>query len=327
MNRRNALAALLAALAMPAVARSQTATPPRLGYLSLQSITERPSRERQAFLDGLREYGRVPGESIEIVYRSAENEPDFLQPMCEELLRAKVDVLATPGALSTLVALKVTHTVPIVFLAVGDPVGFGAVESLARPGRNATGTTFISSELASKRIEYLRLAVPGVKRIAFLWDRKNRNGQIETEAAQTAAARLGIASEALSFETQAELNATLERIERGKHDAIYVSFTAGVVAANRTTIAEFGLRQGVPVISGWSFMTEAGGLLSYAPDVPTMFRRSAFYVDRILKGANPAELPVERATKIELVLNVGTAQRLGLTLPPDLLLLADRTIE
>jgi len=327
MNRRHAVAALIAALAAPAVTRAQSSALPRLGYLSLQSITERPSRERQAFLDGLREYGRVPGESIEIVYRSAENEPEFLRPMCEELLGAKVDVLATPGALSTLVALKATHTVPIVFLAVGDPVGFGAVDSLARPGRNATGTTFISSELASKRIEYLQLAVPGVKRIAFLWDRKNRNAQIETEAAQAAAVRLGIASEAMPIESQAELNATLARIARSKHDAIYVSFTAGLVANNRTAIAEFGLRHRLPVISGWAFMTEAGGLFSYAPDVPTMFRRSAFYVDRILKGANPAELPVERATKIELMLNLGTARRLGLTLPPELLLLADRTIQ
>jgi ABC-type uncharacterized transport system substrate-binding protein len=327
MNRRNALAALLMTLAAPGVARGRSAALPKLGYLSLQSITEHPSRERQAFLDGLREYGRVPGTSIEIVYRSAENEPDFLQPMCQELLRAEVDVLATPGALTTLVALKLTRTVPIVFLALGDPVGFGAVESLARPGRNATGTTFISSELASKRVDYLKLAVPGVKRIAFLWDRKNRNGQIESEAAQAAAARLGLATESMPIDTQADLNAIFGRFGRSRNDAIYVSFTAGVVANNRTAIAEFGLRHRLPVISGWSFMTEAGGLLSYAPDVPTMFRRSAFYVDRILKGANPAELPVERATKIELTLNLGTARRLGLTLPPELLLLADRTIE
>ncbi|MDX1374337.1 MAG: ABC transporter substrate-binding protein, partial [Burkholderiales bacterium] len=215
----------------------------------------------------------------------------------------------------------------IVFLALGDPVGIGLVESLARPGRNATGTTFISSSLAPKRIEFLKLAVPGARRVAFLWERTNRNAQIEAETAQAAAASLGIEPQSMPIESQSDVNAMLERIEGGSFDAIYVAFAAGVVSSNRSAIAELGLRRRLPVISGWDFMTEAGGLLSYAPDVPAMFRRSAFYIDRILKGADPAELPIEQATKIELVINTGTARALGLTLPAELRLRADRVIE
>jgi putative tryptophan/tyrosine transport system substrate-binding protein len=300
---------------------------PRIGYLSLSSITERPSRERQAFLDGLADFGLIPGKSIEIVYRSAENELAFVQPMCEELLREKVDILVTPGAITTLAALRATRTVPIVFLAMGDPVGIGAAESLARPGRNATGTTFISSELAPKRIEFLKLAVPTARRVAFLWAQRNRNAQIEVDEAIAAARQLGIAAESMPVDSQAVLNSTLEQIAHRRYDALYVTFTAGVISDNRTAIAEFGLRHRLPVISGWGFMTEAGGLLSYAPDVLMMFRRSAYYVERILKGATPADLPIERATTIELTINLVTARALGLSLPRSLILRADRVIE
>jgi putative tryptophan/tyrosine transport system substrate-binding protein len=327
MNRRESLAALFALGLSSGSLRAARDGVPRIGYLSLHSIAERPSRERQAFLDGLRDFGLVPRESVEIVYRSAENEPIFMQPMCEELLRENVDVLATPGAIATLAALRATSTVPIVFLAMGDPVGIGVSDSLARPTRNATGTTFIASELAGKRIELLKLAVPTAKRVVFLSDRRNRNAQIEADSARAAAENVGIIPEAISVATQAELNSVLVQIAARPHDAMYVSFTAGVIADNRTAIVEFGLRHGIPVISGWGFMTEAGGLFSYAPDVPAMFRRSAYYVYRILNGANPADLPIERATSVTLLVNLSTARRLGLTLPTALLLRADRLIE
>jgi putative ABC transport system substrate-binding protein len=327
MNRRDVLAALLAALALPNVARAQGARIPRIGYLVLESIREVPSRERLAFLEGLREFGRVAGKSLDIVYRSAENEPDFLRPMCEELLREKVDVLATVGALPTLACLETTRTVPIVFLAAGDPIGIGAAETLARPGRNATGVSYILSELAGKRIEFLRLAVPAARRVAFIWDQTNREAQIEAEVAQAAAERIGIRADAIPVDSQTALTQGLERIAGRPPDAIYVSFAAGVIARNRTTIAEFGLRHRLAVISGWTFMTEAGGLLSYSPDIQAMFRRSAYYVDRVLRGAKAGELPIEQATKIELVVNRATARKLGITLPPDIMLHADRVIE
>ncbi len=300
---------------------------PRIGYLALESIRDTPSRERQAFLDGLGDFGLVVGKSVEIVYRSAENEADFLPAMCEELLREKVDVLATVGEQPTLACLKTTRTAPIVFLAAGDPIGFGASESLARPTRNATGVTYILRELAGKRIEFLRLAVPAAERVAFLWDRGKPESQIEVRVAQAAAGRLGIQAIPMPIETQADLNARFRQIADERQDAIYVSFAAGVIARNRTAIVETALRHRLPVISGWRFMTEAGGLLSYSPDIQSMFRRSAYYVNRILEGAQPRELPIEQATTIELMINLRTARRLGLTMPSDLLLRADRVIE
>ncbi len=300
---------------------------PRIGYLALESIRDTPSRERQAFLDGLGDFGLVVGKSVEIVYRSAENEADFLPAMCEELLREKVDVLATVGEQPTLACLKTTRTAPIVFLAAGDPIGFGASESLARPTRNATGVTYILRELAGKRIEFLRLAVPAAERVAFLWDRGKPESQIEARVAQAAAGRLGIQAIPMPIETQADLNARFRQIADERQDAIYVSFAAGVIARNRTAIVETALRHRLPVISGWRFMTEAGGLLSYSPDIQSMFRRSAYYVNRILEGAQPRELPIEQATTIELMINLRTARRLGLTMPSDLLLRADRVIE
>ena len=327
MNRRESLAALFALGLSSGSLRAARDGVPRIGYLSFHSIAEHPSRERQAFLDGLRDFGLIPSQSVEMVYGSAENEPIFMRPMCEELLRKKVDVLATVGAIATLAALRTTRTVPIVFLAMGDPVGIGVSDSLARPTRNATGTTFIANELAGKRIELLKLAVPTVKRVAFLWDPRNRNAQIETDSARAAAEKVGIIPEAIPVATQAELNSVFVRIAARPHDALYASFATGVIADNRTSIVEFGLRHRIPVISGWGFMTEAGGLFSYAPDVLAMFRRSAYYVYRILNGANPADLPIERATSVKLLVNLGTARRLGLTLPPGLLLRADRLIE
>lgn len=326
MNRRQSFAALLGLSALPLRLRA-AGRMPRIGYLSLGPITEIPSREREALLDGLRALGWIPGESIELVYRSAEGEPAFLSAMCEELLREKVDVLATPGTVATLAAIGAAHGLPIVFLALGDPVAVGATDSVARPSRNATGTSFLSSELAGKRIELLRLAVPAAKHAAILWERGNRNAQIESENAQAAARSLGLSTRPVQVESQAEMNAAFERLGAKPPDALYVCFTGGLVSNNRTAIAEFGLRHRIAVISGRDFITEAGGLLSYAPDIPVMFRRSAYYFDRILKGAKPIDLPIEQATKIELIVNLRTARALGLKLPPDLLLRADRVIE
>ena len=327
MKRREALAALLALAAMPTGLGAASNRLPRIGYLVLESMREVPSRERLAFLEGLRDFGLIEGETLEIVYRSAENEADFLRPMCEELLADKIDVLATVGALPTLACLETTRSVPIVFLAAGDPIGIGAAETLARPGRNATGVSYILSDLAGKRVEFLRLVAPNARRVGFIWDRTHRESQIETETAQASAARLGIRVDSVPVDSQPALRAALERIARDRPDALYVSFVAGVIARNRTAIAEFGIRHRLPVISGWSYITEAGGLLSYAPDIQAMFRRSAYYVDRILKGTMAGELPIEQATKIELVVNLGTARKLGITLPPEIVLHADRVIE
>jgi len=326
MNFRVALIALLVAFsAMPPAVLAQQR--PTIGYLVFGSIRDQPSSERKAFLDGLAERGWIPGKTIDIVYRAAEYEEAFLRPICEELLRQEIDVLTTVGELSTLACLQVTRTVPVVCLACGDPVGAGVAESLRRPDRNATGLSLTHSELAPKRIEFLRLAVPAANRIAFLWDRRNRSSTMEAENAQAAARGVGMQTVAMPVESQAELNRRLKQIANDPPDALHVGFAPGVILQNRTAIARLGLAHRVAVISAWASMTDAGGLLSYAPDTVALFYRGAYYVDRILKGTQPAELPIEQASKIDLVINLDTARRLGITLPPDLLLRADRVVE
>lgn len=293
----------------------------------LSPLTDTPSRERQAFLDGLRELGYVPGATVEIVYRSAENEPDFMDGMARDLLNQKVDVIVVSGAMATLAAKKATRTVPIVMLALGDPIGVGAVQSLGRPEANVTGVSFISSDLAAKRVQLAKEVVPKAKKIAVLWDPRNANAGREAKTTIAAARALGMAPEPLPLSSDAALRAALQSLAKRKPDALYVAFEGGLVTSSRTQIADFGLKNQVPVISGWSFMTDAGGLLSYAPDIPAMFRRGAYYVHRVLQGAKPQQLPIEQPTKIELVVNQNTAREIGVSLPRSILLRADRVVE
>lgn len=325
MNRRAALLAFLALASTSTPLHAQRV--PRIGYLLQSPVTEPPSRERQAFLDGLRELGYVPGKTVEIVYRSAEDQPEFMDDMARDLLSQKVDVVVVSGVIGTLAAKKATHTIPIVMLALGDPVGVGAVHSLGRPEANVTGVSFISSDLAAKRAQLVKEVVPKSKNIAILWDPGNANARNEAAATIAAARLLGMAPQPLALSSDAALRDMLHDLAARKPDVLYVAFEGGLVARNRTLIAEFGVKNRVPVISGWSFMTEAGGLISYAADIPAMFRRGAYYVHRILQGVNPGQLPVEQPTKIELVLNQKTAREIGVRFPQSMLLRADRVIE
>jgi len=326
MNRRLAHLALLVALAslsLPAAAQRA----PRVGYLVLESIREQPSLERKAFLDALAESGWVAGKTFEIVYRSAENEPEFLPDLCEELVREKVDVLATVGVQPTLACLKTTRTVPIAFLSVGDPISIRATQSLGRPGLNATGVSSNMAELAPKRVELMHRAVPAARRVAFLWDQRNVVSKMEAENAQAAARKLGIEAIPMPVGSQADLQRRFAQLADDPADALYVCFGPGVIPQNRTAIAQFALGHGLALISAWAFMTDAGGLLSYSPNMPAVFRRAAYFVDRILKGTPPQDLPIEQMRTIDLVINLDTARRLGLELPPELLLRANRVIE
>ena len=246
--------------------------------------------------------------------------------MLDELLAEKVDVVVTAGALAALVA-KRTRDVPVVMMAAGDPQGIGLVRSLSRPEANVTGVTFISSELAPKRIQLLRDILPGAKRMAVVWDVRNPNAVAETDATFEAAKRVGMRTDAYGVASDAELNRVLAKIAADRPDALYVAVEAGLISSNRTHLAQFALTHRLALVSGWSFLTEAGGLLSYAPDIPTMFRRSASYVARILKGAKPADLPVEQATTVELVVNLKTAKAIGVNIPHAFLVRADRVIE
>jgi len=326
MTRRAACVALLFVLG--GVCASASAEAPRkIGYLSLEPIREIPTQERKAFVEALAGYGWVAGKSLEIIYRSAENETEFLRPICEDLLREKVDVLATIGERATLACLEATRTVPVVFLAFGDPLRAGASETLARPARNATGVSLIQAELAAKRIEFLRLALPSARRVAILWDSRNRVAGFSAQKAEQAARSAGMQTLPMPLESQPSLNRRLQEIADTRPEALYVVLSPGVIAQNRSAIVESALAHRVAVISAWGFMTDAGGLLSYAPDLPAVFRRAAYHVDRILRGTRPSELPIEQPSKLELVINLETARRLGLTISPELLLRADRVIE
>lgn len=300
---------------------------PKIGYLVLSPVSEPPSRERQAFLEGLRALGYVPGENIEIVYASAQGEAEFLGDVCQDLIERKVDVIVVSGGIAVLAAKKSTRTVPIVMQAVGDPVGIGVVRSLAHPEGNMTGVSFLSSELAGKRMQLIREVAPAARRVAVLWDTRNANARAESQAGIAAAKRLELIADAAPVSVDAALPGVLEKVFASRAQALYVTFEGGLVARNRTYIAQAALKRRLPTVSGWSFFTEAGGLVSYAPNIPEMFRRSASYVDRILNGARPSELPVEQPTTVELVLNARTARALGLKVPQSVLLRADRVIE
>ncbi len=300
---------------------------PRIGYLLLSPQREPPSQERQAFLDGLRDYGYAPGRNIDLVYRSAEGSVEFLDATCKDLLAQDPDLIVTSGAEATVAIRNASNAIPVVFLALGDPVGVGVVKTLARPGGNVTGVSFISADLAAKRVQLIREVAPAVRRIAVLWDEGNRNAAIEAQAAMAVARKLGMSAEPAPLRSEHGIEAALRRVEAQKPEALYVAFGQGAVAEGRTAIAEFGVRKRIPVVSGWSFMTEAGGLLSYAPDIPSMFRRGAYYVNRILRGARPADLPVEQATVIEMVVNARTAKSIGIALQASVLLRANRVID
>lgn len=325
MDRRRFLAAAaLFAIHGNTAAQSRM---PKIGYLVLVPMSEPPSRERQAFLEGLRAHGYVPGKSIEIVYASAQNAAEFLDDVCQDLLAQKVDVIATSGALASLSAKKCTRSIPVVIQALGDPVGIGVVQSLARPEGNITGVSFLSTDLAPKRIEILRELLPRVKRVAVGWDERNPNARAEARAVIEAIKAVGLASERFALQSDADVRRLLGQLKTLKADALYVAFEAGLVGANRTAIAEAAREARIPLVSGWSFLTEAGGLVSYAPDIPAMFRRSASYVHRILKGAKPSELPIELPRNVELVVNLKTARALGIAIPQAFLVRADRVIE
>lgn len=314
-------------LASPLCVLAQRGRVPRIGYLLLVPLVDPPSRERQAFLDGMREFGYLPGTSVEIIYGSAEGEADFISDACRDLLRQKVELIVASGPTAVLAAKKATATVPIVMQAVGDPIGVGAVRSLARPEANVTGVSFISGELAGKRVQLIRDVAPAAKRLAVLWDARNPNARAESSATVEAAVRLGFRPQEVALSSDGDVPRALNRLQTDIPDALYVTFEEGVVVNNRSVIADFGVRHRVPVVSGWSSLTEAGGLISYAPDIAAIFRRSAYYVHRILKGAKPGELPVELASTVELVINLRTARALGVTIPQVLRLRADRVIE
>jgi len=314
-------------LAIPLVAEAQPkAGVPRIGYLGNSS----PSLESDlvdAFRQGLGEFGYTEGQNITIEYRWAEGKYDRFPDLVADLVRLKVDVIVTAGTPGALAAKQATKTIPIVMAVAGDAVGAGLVASLARPGGNVTGSTTIVQELEGKRLELLREVVPRLSRVAVLWNPANPVSPIILKQTQLAAPALGLRLEPIvGVSGVRELEGAFATISRARPDAL-ILLADRFLLAERTRIVEFAAKRRLPTMYPYREMVKAGGLMSYSPSYPDMFRRAATYVDKILKGAKPGDLPVQQPTKYELVINLKTAKALGLTIPQSLLQRADEVIQ
>jgi putative ABC transport system substrate-binding protein len=295
---------------------------PLVGVLRPTSPTD-PLTE--AFRQGLHDLGYVEGHNIRLEYRFAEGQYERLPELAAELVRLPVDVLVTdgPGAVA---AKHATDLIPIVFAVSSHPVEEGLVASLAQPGGNITGLSIMAPEFAGKRLELLREIVPGIPRTAILWNSDRRGHAIQIKEFQAVAARGGIHLEVLEVPHPQEFDrAFLTMVEKGVGAAIMLD--DAMFYNERTRIATLAAQSQLPTMYGHRGYVEAGGLLSYGPNFTERFRRAATYVDKILKGAKPADLPVEQPTTFALVINLKTAKVLGLTMPPALLLLADEVIQ
>jgi putative tryptophan/tyrosine transport system substrate-binding protein len=314
---------MLGILAAPLVTAAQPAAKiPRIGIL--MSATPAASQHfLEAFRHGLREQGWVEGQNIFLEPRWAEGKPERFPDLVAELIQLKVALLFTPNTSATYAAQAATRTIPIVAI-VGDPVGAGFVASLARPGGNITGLT-PTAEISQKWLELLREAVPTASRVAVLWHPGIQVGAVIWRELQGAATALGMTLHSLEASSTAELEQVLAGMTRERADALIVVPTP-LTMTHRKQIVEVAVQQQLPGIYGWREFVEAGGLMSYAPNLADLYRRAATYVDKILKNTKPADLPVERAMKFELIINLKTAKALGLTIPPTLLFQADEVI-
>jgi ABC-type uncharacterized transport system substrate-binding protein len=323
MRRRDFITLLGGAAAWPLMARAQQPTKlPIIGFLG--AIT--PSADGRlfaAFVQRLRELGWIEGRNVEIEVRWAEGRSERFAEIAAELVRLRVDVIITHTTPPVLAAKQVTTTIPIVFATAGDPVGTGLVSSLARPGGNVTGLSSQHTDSVGKRLELLREVVPGLRRLALLANIGSPYSVLELSEVEAAALTLGLEAAAFRIRRDEEITAVLETL---KADALYV-VPDPLINRNRIRINALALGARLPTMHGFREFAEAGGLMSYGPNWPDMFRRAADYVDKILRGMKPGDLPVQQPTKFDLVINLKTATALGLEIPPMLLARADEVIE
>jgi putative ABC transport system substrate-binding protein len=326
MRRREFITLLGGAAVWPPAARAQQAAMPVIGFLGSQSADPFAHRLR-AFRHGLKETGYVESQNVVVEYRWAEGQYDRLPVLADELGRRQVAVIVAPGESAMLAAKAATTKIPIVFAVAEDPVRHGYVASLARPGGNLTGINFISAELVAKRLELLRELVPGASRVAVLVNPSNVSSGERTEKAVEAAARaLGLQIQIFKASTNRDIDAAFAALVRGRADALFVA-PDGFLNSRRVQLATMAARHAVPMTSAQREIAEAGGLMSYGPNIADTWRELGVYAGRILKGAKPADLPVLQSTKFEFVINLQTARALGLEVPPQLLARADDVIE
>jgi putative ABC transport system substrate-binding protein len=315
-------------LAPFAVEAQQTEKVPRIGYLVVNLAVS--PHQHEAFRQGLRDLGYVEGRNVVIEYRSAEGKFERLPALAAELVALKVDVIVTAaGTFVALAAKQATKSLPIVFIGAGDPVTDGLVPSFAKPGSNVTGLSTLGPELIGKRLEQLKQAVPGVSHVAFLWQPGASGERTEKDmlkGAEVAARALGVRLQFVEARGPADFDRAFSDMTRARADALTV-LTTPVFGTERRRLVDLAAKNRLPTVFPFREYVDAGGLMSYGPSLADMFRRAATYVDKILKGAKPGDLPVEQPTKFEFVVNLKTAKALGLTIPQSVLARADQVIE
>ena len=325
MDRRTFIASMVGAvLSAPLAAAAQAGKVYRVGFL-WDSPTMFPDAI-EAFHRGLRDLGWVEGQNIVVEYRWGEGRHDRLHDLAEELVRLKVDVIVAGGSFYTEAAKRATSTIPIIFVSHADPIGSGHVASLARPGANITGVALMMTETNAKSLELLKEAVPGLSRVAVIWDPATPSHGPGLKAVEVAGRALGFRLQPVAVRSATEFDSAFSAIVRERAGGLLVLSTP-IFIAEAKRLAELAITHKLPSMFGPRHHVEAGGLMSYSPDRAEVFRRGAIYVDKVLKGAKPTDLPVEQPTKFELVINLKTANALGLTIPQSFLLRADQVIQ
>ncbi len=326
--RRKILFVVLATILLATVSFAEAQQPkkvPRIGYLGSNFPTTNPARI-EAFRQGLRELGYVEGKNIDLEWRYAEGKADRLPGLAAELVRLKVDIILTSGSTSTGHAKEATVTIPIVMAQVNDPVANGFVASLARPGGNITGLATLAPEISGKQLELLKEIVPRLSRVAVLGTSTQPGNAQSLRETELAARAFGVKLQYLDVLSSKDIETAFRAASKGRADVVLV-LGGAVLNSHRTQIADLAAKNRLPAVHGQPEFMDAGGLMFYGASITEMFRRAATYVDKILKGAKPADLPVEQPTKFELVINLKAAKQIGLTIPPNVLARADKVIK
>ena len=318
------VAVILLAVAVIAEAQ-QTAKVSKIGWLSIGSDSG-PGSTIRGVPPELRALGYVEGKNIAFDYRYADNRLDRLPALADELVRLKVDVLVTPGTPAAIAAKNATRTIPIVFFRVSDPVPLGLVDSLSRPGGNVTGFTEISEVLAGKRLELLKETILKLSRVAVLWNPQNPGNAQQWKESQLPARELGLQLHSMEVSSADKYEGAFKEAVKARSGAVAVAQDA-LAGSNLKIIADLAIKNRLPASYPRGEFVDNGGLMSYGPDPDESLRRVAYYIDRILKGAKPAELPVEQPTKFDFVINLKSAKQIGVTIPPEVLARATRLIK
>jgi putative tryptophan/tyrosine transport system substrate-binding protein len=327
LKRREFITLLASGVAWPLAARAQQAKVIRLGYLDPARPTDATAINlRRQFLLGMRDLGYIEGRHFRMDDRNAEGRIDRLPALASELVRLPVDFLVVFGDSSIAAAIQASDSIPIVMTLAADPVGSGFVNSLARPGGNVTGMSALAPDLAGKRVELLKEIVPRAARVAVLWNSSNRAKVTEWNDTQAPARTVGLTLHPFEAHSQTELDGALAAIGQNLPDALIV-FAETLTLAFRQRVGSFALANRLPMVSELREFAEAGGLATYGASRADLWRRSASYVDKIIRGAKPGDLPVEQPTKFEMIINLNTAKAIGIEIAPTLLARADEVIE